>query len=141
MSSTGTPTGSVLPAAARNPLGRVALIVAIVQVLGGLAWTIIQPTVIAQAAAAALATPTDPSNPMPPGLATQGMITTGVNIALFVLALVALILGIVACRRSGLPRLGGAIAIGVGGAAVAGYAGLLIGSLVLTLTLAGSVTP
>ncbi len=121
------------PAVAKNPLGRVALAIAILQVLVGVVWTIVQPTLISQLA---MTPPTSPADPMPSGIATIGVVTTVANAAILVLALVALVLGIVACRRPGLSKLGGAIAIGVGGSAVASYAALLIGGLVMTLIVA-----
>lgn len=141
MNSTGTPTESVLPGARRNLLGRAALIVAIIQVLVSFAWTTVQPTLITQATIASMPDPSSPSNAMPAGLAAHNALLMAANITMFVLALVALILGIVACRRTGLPKVGGAIAIGVGGSTVVSYLSLLLGGLILTLVMAGSATP
>lgn len=118
------------PAVAKNPLGRVALAVAILQVLVGVVWTTVQPTLISQLT---MTPPTSGTDPMPSGLATIGLMTTVANATMLVLALIALVLGIVACRRAGLSKVGGAIAIGVGGSAVATYVALLIGGLAMTL--------
>lgn len=91
------------PAAAPgSPLGRVAFIVALVVVGANILVTLVQPIVLRAT-----------------GFTAFGAWTLGTRLVLLLGAAAALVLGLIALRRPGTKVLPG-IAVGVGGAAVAG---------------------
>ena len=120
MSDTTVPTSSIVTAPDRNPLGRVALGVALVQLAVGCAMTIIQPLVGVRATS------------MEEFQSMVWVTNTGqlINIGLAVLAT---ILGIIAWRRRNLPRTGACLAVGISGSSIIGYIFALISGLILSM--------
>lgn len=117
MSDTTVPTSSIVTTPDRNPLGRVALAVAIVQILVSGVAAAVTPII------GATATSMEEFQ--------QNMWITGVSqIAAIVLAVIALVLGIIAWSRRGLPRTAACLAVGIAGSTVIAYALVWIGGLI-----------
>ena len=122
MSTASVPTGHTAAPAAPNPLGRVALIIGLIGVVGMGVWTIVQPLFIQHALS-------DPAN-----MSSHSIVMYGVHIANVVVTLAATILGVIACRRPGRSKVAGAIAIGIGGSTLVSYVFLLISTVFITST-------
>lgn len=122
MSTASVPTGHAAAPAAPNPLGRVALVVAMISVVGMGVWTIVQPLYIQNVIS-------DPA-----GMANHSLVMGAVHIANAIVTLAATILGVVACRRPGRSKTAGAIAIGAGGSSLVAYVFLLISGIFVSTT-------
>lgn len=125
MSTASVPTGHTTAPAAPNPLGRVALIIALVGVVGMGVWTAVQPLYIQHVMS-------DPAQ-----ISNQSLVMGAVHIANAVVMLTATILGIVACRRPGRSKMAGAIAIGAGGSTMISYVFLLISGIFIPSMVVG----
>lgn len=126
MSTASIPVSQV-PAAAPNPLGRTALIVASIGLFISCGWVIAQPFVINKLIASQ------------PGedqisMAAFSAITTAIYGVNMVIAVIATILGIIAWRRPGRSKIAAALTLGMSGSALVAFAALLIGAGLRALT-------
>jgi hypothetical protein len=113
-------TGAPAPSAP-NPLGRVALVLAIVHVAVLSVMAVGQPI--------AFGTITGAGDPRMT-IGTITTVTTVFQLVSLLLALAALIVGLIALRRVGASKIAAAIAIGVGGSSVIGSVFAMVGSFI-----------
>ena len=123
MSTTSVPVGQIQGAAAPNPLGRTALVIAIIGLVIAGVWTIIQLTVFNYIGMT-----------VEDGTAQLlSVLSTAVYGVDFLLSLVSTVLGIKACRRPGLSKLAAGIAVGVSGSSLVSFAAMLLGMGIFAL--------
>lgn len=124
MSTASVPTGQVA-AEAPNPLGRVALIIAVSGVVISGAWMIIQLTVFNRLFANA--------DNVEATMATFSMLATVVYGVTLVLALAAFVVAVLAWRRPGLSKVAAALALGASGSTAATFLAAATGNGLLAL--------